>query len=106
MKKLEPVIFKTERGEFRVHQLKTWTKYFQAVNEDDETLRKTVEVRLFDRNYKVGDFLLLKEYNPSTNSYTGLEAWRLITHILDEKPFVPDGYVIMSIMEKVPEVIF
>lgn len=50
-----------------IHLLKTPTVPFWDVVSG----AKTFEVRRNDRDYKVGDYLLLKEYNPETNQYSG-----------------------------------
>ncbi len=50
-----------------VHELKLWDVYFREVKNGN----KTFEVRLNDRNFKVGDFLLLNEYDPDREIYLG-----------------------------------
>lgn len=45
----------------RVHELKTWPEYFDAVIQGV----KRFEVRKDDRGYMVGDVLVLKEYDPA-----------------------------------------
>lgn len=75
------------------HELKTWPKYFEAV----ATGNKKFEIRKNDRDFQVGDILILKEFDPITNEYTGDLVGREVTYILDEQPFVPEGYVVMSI---------
>lgn len=42
----------------KTHELKSWPNEFEAVRD----LRKTFEVRVDDREYKVGDWLLLREW--------------------------------------------
>lgn len=76
-----------------IHELKTWPEYYTAV--DNGT--KTFEIRKNDRDYKVGDRLWLKEYDPDKNSFTGKGSFHIITYILDKQPFVPEGYVCMAI---------
>ena len=49
-----------------VHELKILPEYFEAV----DSLHKQFELRKNDRDYKVGDFLLLKEFEEGT--YTSL----------------------------------
>ena len=77
------------------HELKTLPKYFKAVKEGI----KTFEVRKDDRNYQVGDILILQEY--AEGKYL-IDTYQVkITYILgrksDEKMFVPEGYVILGI---------
>jgi len=62
-----------------VHELKCWPEYYAAV----QSGQKTFEVRKWDRPYREGDSLLLKEYDPKTMSYTGQETLRTISYILD-----------------------
>lgn len=49
------------------HNLKTWPEYFQAVIDG----KKTFEIRKNDRDFKVGNELLLQEYDPEQETYTG-----------------------------------
>lgn len=44
------------------HDLKTWPEYFEAVERGD----KPFELRRDDRNYAVGDTLVLHEFTPDT----------------------------------------
>ena len=81
---------------YTTHELKTWPEYFEALIAKRKK-RKTFEIRENDRDYKVGDLLWLKEYDPKTKAYTGRETLRWVTYILDKAPFVPKGYVVMSI---------
>lgn len=74
------------------HYLKTWPEYFKAVKNGE----KNFEIRKNDRNFQVGDTLVLLEFDPDTG-YTDEETAREVTYILDEQPFVPEGYVCMSI---------
>lgn len=75
------------------HELKTWPEYFEEVLNGN----KLFEIRKNDRNFKCGDILILREYDPFVKSYTGREIRVKVTYILDKKPFVPDGYICMSI---------
>jgi len=76
------------------HELKTLRKYFIAVGSGD----KTFEVRKNDRDYKIGDILILQEYN--NMAYTGTTIDCVITYILtDDSGYVLPGYAIMSIKE-------
>lgn len=73
------------------HELKIQPEYFNAVLMGT----KTFEIRKNDRGYKVGDMLILKEWVPDTQKYTGKELARRVTYITDyqQKP----GYVVMAI---------
>lgn len=82
-----------------VHELKTWPQYFRAVLSGE----KPFEVRKEDdRKYAPGDILLLREYNPNLETFTGVRCIRLVTYTLREPQFVRDGYVIMGLSEDVP----
>lgn len=77
----------------KVHELKTWPEEFKAVDNGI----KTAEWRKNDRDYKVGDLLVLCEYEPSTMHYSGAEICVAVTHILHGGKFgIPDGHIIMS----------
>jgi ASC-1-like (ASCH) protein len=73
------------------HRLKIWPEYFEAVLSG----KKTFEIRKNDRDYQVNDLLLLQEYNPKTNEYTGREVLVEVTYITDFGQ--PDNQVVMSI---------
>ncbi|MGB3484003.1 MAG: ASCH/PUA domain-containing protein [Mycobacterium sp.] len=76
------------------HELKTWPVFFREVVAN----RKTVEVRKDDRRFQVGDTLVLQEYSPSNDYYTGDVCERLVTHIVPGGQFgIEQGYVAMSI---------
>ena len=78
----------------RVHKLKTWPEYFQAVFRGD----KTFEVRKNDRDYKVGDILHLVEYHPDSSFYSGEELMRRVTYVLEGPDFGVDmNYVVMGV---------
>ncbi len=73
------------------HKLKILPEYFKAVCSGE----KTFEIRNNDRHFKVGDILLLCEYIPERNKFTGSVVQRKITYITDYAQ--KDGYVVMSI---------
>ena len=60
-----------------LHEIKCWPEYFQAL----WTGAKEFEIRRNDRNYKVWDSLLIKEWNPLSKEYTGREIMKDITYI-------------------------
>ena len=49
----------------RIHELKTWPAYWQAV----ESGEKTFEVRRDDRGFQKGDILVLQLYDPEKRAY-------------------------------------
>jgi hypothetical protein len=86
----------------KTHELKTDTSVFYAVMDDE----KKFEIRFNDRDFKVGDKLLLRR-----TKYTGAEMKQgkplvfemdiitvIVTHILESPVYgLQDGWVIMSI---------
>lgn len=64
------------------HALKTWPEYFQAVVKGE----KTFEIRRNDRPFKVGDKLLLQEWDPKSETYTGNEEIVDVVYMLSGDP--------------------
>lgn len=62
----------------KTHRLKTWPDYFNAVRNG----AKPFDVRFDDRGYKVGDRVLLQEYEPRRKEFTGKEVLCRITYVL------------------------
>jgi len=58
-----------------VHELKTWPEYFDAVASG----AKPFEIRLNDRDFKVGDVLVLRHFDPKTNTSDGREIARALS---------------------------
>lgn len=75
------------------HDLKCWPEHYAAI----ERGAKTCELRLNDRNYQVGDTLLLREWEPLSVSYIGPQLRVRVTHIISGGPWLSPGYVAMSI---------
>ena len=74
------------------HSLKILPKYFNDVASG----YKTFEVRKNDRNFQVGDTLILKEWE--NGEYTGRIIKKEITYILnDSSGYVIEGYVIIGL---------
>lgn len=77
-----------------IHELKTWPEPFDAVFE----CRKNFEVRRDDRNFREGDFLHLRRYDPQRKSYTGQEVTVQVSYILSGEEWgLQDGFVVMSL---------
>jgi len=62
----------------KTHELKIWPQYFDAVRSG----LKTFEIRRDDRNFAVGDRLVLEEWDPETEQYTGRALMTIITYKL------------------------
>lgn len=81
----------------KTHSLKTVPYYFEALWDGS----KTFEVRNNDRDFKVGDFLTLKEWDNIQNEYLGREVFAQITYVLDGfNAAIKDGYVVLGIKVK------
>lgn len=74
----------------QLHNIKILPEFFVPVREG----LKTFEIRFSDRNYKVGDILILNEW--TSDGYTGRNVTREITYMTSalQQP----GYVVMSIV--------
>ena|SRR5271157_2103422 len=59
------------------HELKTWPAEFRAV----WNMRKCHEIRVNDRGFKEGDELLLREWDPETQRYTGAYLVAKVSYI-------------------------
>lgn len=74
------------------HELKIHPQYFKAI----ENGKKYWEIRKNDRNFKVGDIVLLREWD--NTEYSGKEILAEITYMLDDKfAGLAEGYVVFSI---------
>jgi len=78
-----------------LHALKTHPEYFKSI----EAWQKKCELRKMDRPFKEGDKILLQEWDPETETYTGNEIEFRISHILKdaEKFGLKKGYCIISL---------
>lgn len=76
-----------------VHKLKIWPEYFRAII----TGQKRFEYRYFDRDYKVGDFLQLCEWDPQKEEFTGEITSVRVTYILEVYDKHNNKYCIMSL---------
>lgn len=86
---LESVCYDVKSSLPVIHELKIAPEYFQAV----EAGIKPFEIRFNDRNYRIGDSLVLREWNG--HSYTGKVVYREITYITDYAQ--QEGYIVMGI---------
>lgn len=60
-----------------IHELKILPEFFEAVTSG----RKQFEIRKNDRDFKVGDYIILREWG--TKEYTGNSYKAEITYITD-----------------------
>jgi ASC-1-like (ASCH) protein len=82
--------------EIKIHQLKILPKYF----EDVQAGKKNFEIRKNDRDFKVGDILILKECE--NGKYTGRIAKRKVNYILYDIDTIglTKGYCILGLEDK------
>lgn len=75
-----------------IHTLKIAPGHFSSVMAGD----KKAELRLNDRNFKSGDFILLREWR---DEFTGNVSLVKVTHLLPVGDFIVTGgnWVVMSI---------
>ena len=66
---------------------KAWPELFEKVR----TGEKTFDLRLDDFRCKVGDILILREWNPKEKKYTGRVLERKVTFVLKSKDVLKFG---------------
>lgn len=84
-----------ENNMVKVHELKIVPEYFRAVKEG----KKTFEIRKNDRNFKVGEYIDLREYS-GDKGYTGNRLCLKIVYIIESDWFpqgLKDGYCVLGI---------
>ncbi|MFQ5492880.1 MAG: DUF3850 domain-containing protein [Candidatus Dojkabacteria bacterium] len=57
---------------------KTWPEMFEKILSGE----KKFDLRLTDFDISVGDTLILREWNPKTQEYTGREIEKKVTYVL------------------------
>jgi ASC-1-like (ASCH) protein len=60
---------------------KTWPEYFNLILNGE----KSFDVRLADWECKVGDTLVLEEWDPTKSAYTGRKVVKQVTFVLKTK---------------------
>ena len=78
----------------KTHKLKTLPQHFLPVVAGI----KKAELRENDRDFKVGDILLLQEWTPE-HGYYGSETSKRIIHIADVGDYLP-GWVLLSMVNQ------
>jgi uncharacterized protein DUF3850 len=74
------------------HVLKCWPEFFRLVKIGD----KTADLRKDDRNYRVGDTIFNREYDPKLDQYTGHTCLVTITAVLRDFEGLMPGYCVLS----------
>lgn len=84
-----------------VHDLKIWPRHFEALLSG----QKTFEVRRDDRDFQVGDILLLREWIPGTDAslnpiagYTGRSTTRRVSFLQILDGIGVRGFVAMGVV--------
>jgi len=77
------------------HRLKTWPEPFQALWDG----RKHHEIRRADRDFRQGDWLELREWDPGTETYTGRIAHARVTYLSMAGTWgLPADLLVMSVV--------
>jgi len=75
------------------HILKCHPLYFKDICRG----LKTFEIRKNDRDFKEGDLLTLREYDPTINYFSGNVLKCRILYVLHDFEAIKKGYVVLSI---------
>ncbi len=75
------------------HELKTYPKYFQETIEGN----KLFEIRKNDRDFQVGDVLILKEWD--NIKYSGREIGVVVRYVLRDFIGLQEGYVALEVTD-------
>jgi len=79
------------------HKLKIWPEYFESVSNGT----KPFEVRKNDRNYRVGDILVLQEYRKDILEYTGRICVKQVTYILKGGDFgIAPNFCVLGLKDR------
>lgn len=86
----------------RVHELKSWSMFYQDIILGDRTSDIRSEE---DRDFRVGDYLRLLEWDPVKGAYTGRRALVQVTYLQRNKSnpcaisreALAEGYCVLSI---------
>lgn len=84
-----------ENNMVKVHELKIVPEYFRAVKEG----KKKFEIRKNDLNFKVGEYIDLREYS-GDKGYTGNRLCLKIVYMIESDWFpqgLKDGYCVLGI---------
>ena len=86
----------------KTHKLKCWPSYFEAIKSGT----KTFEIRRNDRDFAVGDRLILQEFDPyraeqmgAPSGYTDRQVTRVVTYIAQGVFGLPSEMCVMSLVK-------
>lgn len=82
--------YKELEQNMKVHDLKILPEHYMNILNGN----KSFELRKNDRNYHVGDFLRLREWE---RNYTGKLINAKITYVLEDETYLQKGYVALGI---------
>lgn len=87
----------------KFHHLKTWPRFFQPMWNGE----KPFEIRKNDRDFRVGDILILDEWDPDSEKeiserYTGRAMKKRVKFIMPLHEGLREGYVAMAV-EDMPQ---
>lgn len=77
----------------RVHQLKSWSGYFEAMFRGE----KPFEVRKADREFRAGDFLMLMEWAEKPPSFLGRSLVRRVLEVWYHVPGIEQNFVVLEV---------
>lgn len=95
-----PTAYKSEgssevtREQGKIHEIKIEPQYFKKAAAD----LKPWELRINDRDYKVGDILFLCEWDPEKKEFTGKSLKRKVVEVFKNLPYLPEDVVIMTVL--------
>jgi hypothetical protein len=61
-----------------LHELKVWPQYYEALADGS----KAFELRKDDRGFAIGDELILREYSPGSDEYTGRAMSKVVSYMV------------------------
>lgn len=79
-------------GGGKTHELKCWLRYFEAIVHG----KKTFDLRYNDRDYRIGDTLILREYDNDKKEYTRRQTRVRVTDTFADFGLI-SGWIAISI---------
>jgi hypothetical protein len=77
------------------HHLKTWPQFFGPLARGEKTFEMRKED---DRTFDVDDVLVLEEFDPTSQEFSGAECERTVTYVMRGPAFgLAAGWVIMGV---------